>query len=191
VCAAVPRLRRLAPHHSIPPAPHHSIPPSLVSIILPARNEGAHIERCVRSLLAQDYPHVEIIAIDDCSEDDTGPILDRLAAGDRRLTVLHGAPLPPGWRGKAQAIVQSYRLARGDWRLFTDADTEHPPWLLAAVMAVVRDSPAVFATMWAPQRHPSLGVYLANLAVFTSIFLVTDRPSFHDPTSRHSLLNDQ
>ena len=180
---AVPRVPRLVPH-DFPGA-------CLVSIILPARNEGAHIERCVRSLLAQDYPHIEVIAIDDRSEDDTGPILDRLAAADRRLTVIHGDPLPPGWMGKAHAIVQGYRLARGDWLLFTDADTEHAPWLLSEVMAVLRDSPAAFATVWARQRHPSLGVYLASLAVFTYIFLVTDRRSFHDPKSRHSLVNGQ
>jgi chlorobactene glucosyltransferase len=182
----VPSLPRV-PHL----APHPSIAAPLVSIILPARNEGAHIERCIRSLLAQDYPRFELIAVDDRSEDDTGLILDRLAAADHRLRAIHGAPLPAGWMGKAHAIVQGYRVARGDWLLFTDADTEHAPWLLSGVMALLRDSPAAFATVLGQQRHPSLGIYVANLAVFTYIFLVADRRGFQDPKSPQSLVNGQ
>jgi chlorobactene glucosyltransferase len=173
------------------PAPNAMTAPPLVSIIVPARNEGGHIERCIRSLLAQDYPHFEVIAVNDRSEDDTGPILDRLAGGDRRLTVIHSAPLPQGWMGKAHAIVQGYRVARGDWLLFTDADTEHAAWLLSGVMALLLASPAAFATVVGRQRHPSFGVYLANLAVFTYLFLVTDRRGFRDPASRQSLVNGQ
>ncbi len=179
----LPRVIRHAPG-SLPAAP-------MVSIILPARNESDHIERCLRSLLAQDYPHFEVIAVNDRSEDDTGPILLRLAEADRRLTVIHSAPLPAGWMGKAHAIVQGYRVARGDWLLFTDADTEHSPWLLSGVMAGLVDSPAAFATVLAHQRHPTLGAYLANLAVFTYIFLVTDRRGFRDPRSPQSLVSGQ
>jgi chlorobactene glucosyltransferase len=179
----LPRIPRIAPDQPRSPPP--------VSIIVPARNEGDCIERCIRSLLVQDYPHFEVIAVNDNSQDDTGPILDRLAAADRRLTVIHGALLPSGWMGKAHAIVQGYRVARGDWLLFTDADTEHAPWLLSGVMTLLRDSPAAFATVLGRQQHPSFGIYLANLAVFTYIFLVTDRRSFQEPTSRQSLVNGQ
>ena len=59
----------------------------------------------------------------------------RLAAADDRLRVIDGTPLRPGWMGKAHAIVQGYQAARGDWLLFTDADTVHAPWLLSAVMS--------------------------------------------------------
>ena len=58
------------------------------------------------------------------------------------------------------------------------------------MMAVLLHSPAGFATVWARQRHPSLAS-LANLAVFTYIFLVTDRHNFHGPKSRQSLVNGQ
>ena len=112
-------------------APSQLDNPPLVSIIVPARNEGDCIEHCVRSLLAQDYPRFEVLAVNDASQDDTGLILDRLAVTDRRLTVIHSALLPPGWMGKAHAIMQGYRVARGDWLVFTDADTEHAPWLLS------------------------------------------------------------
>lgn len=165
--------------------------PPLVSVIVPARNEAHQIARCVRSLLAQDYPRLEVIAVDDCSEDETGESLARLAEADRRLTVVHGRPLPEGWMGKAHAIYQGYRVARGEWLLFTDADTEHAPFLLSGVMARILSSPASVATVLGRQRHPTVGVYLANLAVFTYIFMVTDRRGFSDPRSRQSLVNGQ
>src|SRR5688572_4861753 len=68
-----------------------------VSVIVPARNEAEHIESCIRSLLAQDYPDFEVIAVNDRSQDETGQILDRLSQADDRLRVIHGAPLPPDW----------------------------------------------------------------------------------------------
>ncbi len=172
-------------------APKQLLNPPLVSIIVPARNEAHQIASCVKSLLAQDYPRLEVVAVDDCSDDGTGTVLARLAESDRRLRVIHGRPLPEGWMGKAHAVYQGYRVTKGDWLLFTDADTEHASHLLSGVMALVLNSPASFATVVGRQRHPSLGVYLANLAVFTYIFMVTDRKGFSDPKSRQSLVNGQ
>jgi chlorobactene glucosyltransferase len=106
--------------------------PSL-SIIVPARNEARQIERCLRSLLASRHPDFEVIAVDDQSTDATRDILAGVAAGDPRLTVVDGAPLPNGWIGKSWALVQGARVARGSWLLFTDADTVHRP--LAAASA--------------------------------------------------------
>jgi chlorobactene glucosyltransferase len=100
---------------------------AFVSILVPARNEAANIEVCVRSLLAQDYSRWELLVLDDQSEDATGAILARLAAEDGRLRVLPGGPLLPGWLGKANACRQLAAAARGDWLLFTDADTVHQP----------------------------------------------------------------
>jgi chlorobactene glucosyltransferase len=107
--------------------------PSL-SIIVPARNEERQIERCVRSLLATRHPNFEVIAVDDQSADATGEILKRIAAREPRLALLAGAPLPAGWVGKPWALTQGARVARGEWLLFTDADTEHHP--LAASSAL-------------------------------------------------------
>jgi chlorobactene glucosyltransferase len=98
--------------------------PSL-SIVVPARDEERQIERCVRSLLSTDHPGFEVIVVDDESCDATGEILNRLAAGAPRLSVVQGAPLPTGWVGKPWALAQGARVARGEWLLFTDADTEH------------------------------------------------------------------
>jgi chlorobactene glucosyltransferase len=102
-------------------------PLPLLSILVPARNEEATIERCVRSLLAQQLDDFEIVAVDDRSSDRTREVLTRLAAGDARLRVVFGEPLPQGWVGKPWALHQAALRARGQWLLFTDADTYHEP----------------------------------------------------------------
>lgn len=93
-----------------------------VSVIVPARNEQQAVERCLSSLLCQDYPNLEIIAVDDRSTDETGRIMDRLAYGDARLTVIHIDELPDGWLGKNRANAIGQKRATGQWLLFTDGD---------------------------------------------------------------------
>lgn len=106
-----------------PVEPDDTLP--FLSIVVPARNEERQIEQCVRSLLAQRYPRFEVIAVNDRSEDRTGEILERIAAQDQRLRVIHGETLPGGWVGKPWALMQGADVALGDWLLFTDADTLH------------------------------------------------------------------
>jgi chlorobactene glucosyltransferase len=106
-----------------------------VSVLVPARNEERNIARCVRSLLAQDYADFEVIVLDD-SEDRTPDILQSLA-GDERLRVVAGKPLPAGWMGKNWSCHQLAQAATGKILLFTDADTcHHPSMLLDAVTAL-------------------------------------------------------
>ncbi len=109
-----------------------------VSIVVPARDEERSIERCVRSLLAQNLPLFEVIVVDDRSTDGTRAILARIAAEDRRLFVVDGAELPSGWVGKPWALAQGVRAARGSWYLFTDADSYHEPHGTASSVAFAR-----------------------------------------------------
>lgn len=112
----------------------------LVSVLVPARNEAHNIERCVRSLLAQTYPNIEILVLNDNSEDGTGEILAALAGEDARLKVLSGSQLPQGWLGKCWACHQLSRRAEGQFLCFTDADTIHEPKSLErAVLALQKD----------------------------------------------------
>ena len=110
----------------------------LISIIVPARNEARNIERCLSALLAQTYRNFEVIVVDDGSTDGTGEILSRLAAGQPRLRVLAGEPLPAGWAGKPHALSQGVAAARGEWLLFVDADTFTRPPALAATYATAQ-----------------------------------------------------
>jgi len=117
--------------HAPPDAP-------LVSILVPARNEERSIRDCLESLLAQDYPNFELIVIDDRSDDLTGAIVESIASHDARVRLVHGTPLPEGWVGKCWALDQGVKHARGEWLLFTDADTVHEPLATASAVYYAR-----------------------------------------------------
>lgn len=96
--------------------------PSL-TVIVPARNEAADVAACLQSLLQQDYDNLQIIAVDDRSTDDTGAIMEALAAEHPdKLHVLHITELPPNWLGKTHAMAFAARHSTSDYLLFTDAD---------------------------------------------------------------------
>lgn len=114
---------------SLPPLSSRDAPPSSsdrprVSVLVAAKDEEANIERCIRSWLRQDYPDFELIVINDRSTDRTGPIIDRLAATDRRLRPVHVTALRPGWFGKNNAMHEGVSRASGAWLCFSDADCE-------------------------------------------------------------------
>jgi glycosyltransferase involved in cell wall biosynthesis len=101
-----------------------------LSVIIPARNEAETIETAVGSILASTYEPLEVIVVDDGSTDGTGPIVQRLAAGDPRLRLIQAGELPPGWFGKPYACWQGYRAATGDILVYLDADCRAPlTWL--------------------------------------------------------------
>jgi chlorobactene glucosyltransferase len=110
-----------------------------VSLLVPARNEEAYVERCVRALVGQHYEQLEIFVLDDHSSDATAAIvqavIDSLPPAQKgRLHLLHGEPLPPGWVGKNFACSQLARHARGEYLFFTDADTIHAPETVKTVI---------------------------------------------------------
>ncbi len=96
-----------------------------VSVILPARNEEEFIERCLRSLIDQEYGNYEIITIDDRSDDRTGEIIKRIAQENPKVKYVLADPKPEKWMGKNWACVEGYSKATGELLLFTDADTTH------------------------------------------------------------------
>ncbi len=108
-----------------------------VSVILPARNEERYISRCLDSLLAQDYPNFEIIAINDSSTDRTGEIMAQYASKDPRVIHVDAAAKPEGWAGKNWACHEGYLRAKGDLLLFTDADSEHSASAMALAVGQV------------------------------------------------------
>ena len=108
------------------------------SVIFAARNEGRTLGTSVPTMLALDYPDLELIAANDRSEDDTGAVLDKLAAADPRLRVDHIRELPPGWIGKNHALHHGAQQAGGEWILFTDADIHFQPDTLRRAIAYAR-----------------------------------------------------
>jgi glycosyltransferase involved in cell wall biosynthesis len=102
-----------------------------VSVIVPARDEERAIERTVRALLAQTYPELEIIVVNDRSVDRTGEILARFPS----ITVVDNEEPPPGWLGKPWAMHQGSLRATGELLLFVDADVIYAPDAIAAAVA--------------------------------------------------------
>jgi len=105
----------------------------LVSVVIPARDEARIIERTVRAFLAQDYPNLEIIVVNDRSADGTGEILQ--AVVDERLKVIDGIEPPDGWLGKPWALHEGSGIARGELLLFVDADVNYSPAAVRAAIA--------------------------------------------------------
>ncbi len=131
------RAYRGAPRISTRPAPPDA---PAATILVPARNEETNIEPCLRSLLGQHYPRLDVVAVDDNSTDRTAEILRALASGDARLKVLAAPPTPPGWTGKNHALAFAAEHARGEWLLFTDADTRHEPHALASAVGFAAEN---------------------------------------------------
>jgi hypothetical protein len=109
----------------------HSVAKLLVSVIIPARNEEACLGACLESLRAQTGVPFEVIVVDDGSTDRTRPVA-RSFSGVR---VIEAGPLPAGWGGKSNALATGSAQARGEWLLFTDADTVHGAGSLARGLA--------------------------------------------------------
>jgi chlorobactene glucosyltransferase len=124
---SVVTLRRIASQKKLAPVPGVSVGAAgdapLVSILVPARNEEHRaLTACLSSLFAQDYKHIEVIAVDDCSTDATGAILRGAARADARLRVIDGVEPPAEWLGKPHAMQQAFEASGGEWILATDAD---------------------------------------------------------------------
>jgi len=149
----------------------------LVSIIVPARNEEANIERVLRSLAGQAGVR-EILVVDDQSSDRTREILDGLKAEIPLLRVLTIDSLPEGWLGKTYAVYRAAREAAGEWLLFTDADTEHLPGSLAATLELAERKGADLFSLspgqltprwWEKAVIPLVYVNLARLYKFDEV----------------------
>ena len=96
-----------------------------VSVILPARNEEKYIEKCLDSLLKQDYSNYEIVVINDSSSDRTGEIIQKYSTKNSKIIFINAEAKPEGWTGKNWACYQGYIKSTGQLFLFTDADTIH------------------------------------------------------------------
>ena len=170
----IPFLRTFSP-------PTNGCPP--VSIIVAARNEARGIEPGVRSLLAIDYTDLEVIVVNDRSDDGTGEILARLGREFPALHVIEVAELPAGWIGKNHALWKGATASKGEFLLFTDADVVIRPAALSHAMGMVEarrlDHLAAFPGI------PMKGIWLKSfMGYFALVFGSFTRPwKARDPKS--------
>ncbi|TAE30954.1 MAG: glycosyltransferase [Candidatus Kapaibacterium sp.] len=154
--------------------------PSL-SVIAAACNEAETIEKALYSLLSTEYPRVEFLIVNDRSSDETGAIIDRIAAIDNRIKPIHITTLPDGWLGKVHALHVASQQASGDFLLFTDADIHFAPNALTLALGYAEHHRLDHFVVLPETRKPSLSSavqqWLVSIAIagFTSLFLFSLR----------------
>lgn len=112
----------------------------LISIIVAAYNIKAYLPRCLDSLIGQSYQKLEIIVVDDGSEDDTGKICDRYAEKDPRIKVIHQEN-----QGLSGARNTGLSIATGDYIGYVDGDDWTEPDMYGAMLKACEEEGAQLA----------------------------------------------
>jgi len=151
------------------PSRHPADTSLFFTIIIPARNEAKHIERCVTAVFQQIQSNIpfEVIVVDDYSEDATADIVRGLQGRYAALRLLQLQDFPEAMAGQAfkkKAIEFAIQQSRGNWIVTTDADCEVPPnWLALLHAYIVQHNPVMVA---APVMfYPGKGV----LSIFQAL----------------------
>ena len=126
----------------------------LVSVLIPCRNEELKIVECVTSIVNQSYKNIEIVTLDDCSEDETGKVLSELQSKYKEVVAINGKPLQEGWVGKNWACHQLVSYANGKFLLFCDADVTYDSALIQDAITDIQESNSKFMTLF-PSRNTS------------------------------------
>ncbi len=143
-------------------------------------------------MLKQRYESLEVIVVDDRSEDATAEIVQKIACEDRCLNLIAGEPLPQGWVGKPWALQQGAAQAKGQWLLFTDADTEHEPDATAAAVAYARENAIDVLSLLTDQVTVTAAERLLLPSIlWTIIFATGSLAAINDPKSDAALFNGQ
>lgn len=146
-------------------------PPALeetpgVSYLVPCRNEAAHVRETIAWLLAQDYPEIEVVVVDDASTDDTGAVLNQLARSDARIRVVH---LPHN-RGKAAGLRTAALVAKHEFLVCVDGDALLDPKATRWMMHHMTTGPRVGAVTGNPRiRNRSTLLGKVQVGEFSAI----------------------
>ncbi len=158
-----------------------------MSVIVPARNEEACLGSCLQSLVGQTGIRFEIIVVDDGSTDRTREIAESFPG----VRVISPGALPRGWSGKNNALVAGAKEARGEWFLFTDADTVHRPGSLAASVAEAHQQKAALLS-YSPEQDVHGFWEKAVMPVIFAELASSYRPSdVNNPASAAAAANGQ
>jgi hypothetical protein len=155
-----------------------------VSIVVPARDEATSIAAALASKLEQDYPHLQVVAVDDRSGDGTGDVMRYLAARDARLRVVPVDELPAGWLGKTHALAAGVEAADGEWLLLSDADVHLAPDCMRRAIGACRRGGFDFLAVVFQMERVSW-IVEAGWSVFARLFgTAVDSRKVEDPDSR-------
>ncbi len=149
--------------HRFPPAPvtEHELP--TVSLLIPARNETHAVTRALTNALGLDYPKLEIIVLDDESQDDTPEKIRSFAQDGVRF--IEGGALPDGWIGKNWACHQLAEAASGEYLIFCDMDVHLSSKGLAKVIRYAHTQKITACSI-----YPRLALFRRVDALFTPLY---------------------
>lgn len=165
---------------------------SLVSVLIPARNEAHNLPHLLNDLAAQDFERMEILVFDDQSDDDTPRITERFAEFDTRVKLIRSEGLPEGWLGKNHACHQLAKQAKGSYLLFVDADVRLGVDAVRKAVSTAERYSLGLLSIFPTQHMKSFGervtVPIMNYALLTLLPLIWVRKS---PFVSHSAANGQ
>ena len=121
----------------------------LISVIVPIYKVEAYLDECIRSIVKQTYPFLDIILVDDGSPDRCGEMCDAWAAKDSRVKVIHK---PNG--GLSDARNAGLRIAVGDYIAFVDSDDWIEPQMYEKMLAAMKAEQADICACRIAECHP-------------------------------------
>ncbi len=166
-----------------------AVPPVLVCV--PARNEAANIATCVSSILANEDVELELVVIDDGSEDGTGELAVEAASGDPRFSLLSGSPPPKGWAGKSWALVQASADAVRPYTLYVDADLELHPRAVHSALAQAEVERLDLLSLFGTWRLESFWELVVVPVVGWFVRGATNLDTVNDPSHPDAFANGQ
>ena len=170
------------------PPPSTPVRRPKVSVVIAARDEEDDLPDTLASLVAQDYPDLEVVVVDGGSTPRLrGEIADRFPSVRR----LEEPPLPPGWVGKNWACTVGARATGGEWLLFVDADLRLAP---SAVRSTVDWAEREGAALVSLAPRVAMVTFWERVVLPFYIQLILTRyraPHVNRPTSRTALANGQ
>ena len=156
---------------------------SSLTVIITARNEEETIGRCLGSLTSQTYPELEILVVDDSSNDDTCKIVRDYTAKSPRIRLEEAGAKPEGWVGKSWPCWRGYELSTSEYLLFADADSWFEPqtvelamnYMISGGIDVLSISPKIHMSgVWAKAVVP---IITGAINLLYPMFKVNDRKS--------------
>lgn len=164
-----------------------------VSVCLPARNETNSMTECLESVLASDYPKLEIIVLDDNSSDNTSNLIKAFAHSGVRF--VQGSELPEGWLGKNYALENLLVEASGRYIIFMDVDTRVSTRTISQIVARAMSTQSDMISV-IPQRYDThrASAVFGTLRYFWEIILDSPRRPGSSAAfwlvNRHKMIND-
>ncbi len=173
---------------SLPSSAAVSPTPSMVSIILPVRNQAETVAQCLNSLVNLEYPSKEVIVVEGHSDDGTQA---RLRQFSGRVHVIEEQSLPVGWVGKNWACHLGYKESKGELLLFTDGDSVHSTDSLARTVGLLESTAADMVTLAPGAILRTFWEKVLQPPIFLLIMLFVGGKWVNDDRRRNALGNGQ